>query len=362
MTTTGRAVADAVARDLGGEVRALPTDGCKEFVIVVAGGRAPVLVREFPASLGACVPSGPAIVDGAANFDAPRISEIVEGAKAWLAKRDVAVVSMYGIAVALLDAFTAQLDEAWLAHTPGTADPTELWLSSPQRDAGSVGVFPAKIVIWIGTSARSFSLTTLAEVATALPSILAAVREQRARFERHIAASARIRTAAAELTAKLAERTKLPTTVVHGGFVRHDSSEHATITCGTRRVVIDMIDDEIRVHAGLVGKSGFACKLDELDADFDHVFSQIVSALAEARARLTVGDLRVRARYRVIDDWKGLPAGDEVTFVGLDDIDNHYGEYQFDTTDGQRIIVGGDCSHPETGPLSEVHLYLERVE
>jgi hypothetical protein len=353
---TAREVATAIARPLGGEVRALPTDGV-ELVVVVPGGRVPVLVREFPSSLGACVPRGVAVVGPVSTFDAARIAELVASARAWLAKRDPEIVSMYGLAIALLDTLATGRGERWIASTPGTPDPTELWLHAPNRDAGSVGVFPTKAVIWLGMTALTFSMTTLAELGAARPRIMAAVAEQRARFERHVAASARISATADALAARLAAHTKLPSTVSRSGTASYAFAESATIASGTRQVTLTVVDDAIRIHAGLTGKDGFECGIDDLDRDFD----LIVAALAEARVKLTVGDLRVRMRYRVREAWQGLAAGDEVTYAGLDDIDNHYGEYLFDTVDGRRITVGGDCSHPESGPLRDVHRYLEPV-
>jgi len=353
---TGRQVAQAIADAIGGEVRELPTDGLPEFLVVVPTGRVPATARDFAnGSVGACVPRGVVVVEKPTTVDA-KLPELIESARDWLARRDPEVVSMYGLAIELLEILHASSGERWTTSSPGIAEPTELWLHPPQFPAGSVGVFPTRVMVRIGMTERTFPMTTLAELADATPRILAAIREQRAAFDRNAITSDQISATAERLAARLRE-ADIAVKLLLGGATLPAGTLRATLRCGNRDIVIDTVDDAAVVQIGPRGRD-FTCALAEADTRFD----DLVAALAASRKRLTLADLSAGKTYRVLDGFRGTAPGDTVTFVGFDDLDNHYGEYVFQTSTGERIAVGGDYCYPDNTELGETHRYLEPIE
>jgi len=345
---TGREVAETIARALAGEVRELPTEGESARLVVMPGGRAPVLVRDFPRAVGACVPRGIGIIER--TLDAANVAAVVASARDWLAKGDPDVVSMYGLALAMLALLQTELGERWFARMLGIPDPADLWLSGPSD--GSVGVFPTQIIVWVGMTARTFPMSTLAELASMRTELLAAVTAQRASYQRHVETSAQIRDAAEPLAKRLTKQLGLAAKVRIAGVITHNGGEEATIEIGNRKVTIKLEDDVVRIHGGGSGRDGFDGTLDELDAQFD----DLVAAVMRAHKQLTLADLEPGARYRVLKAIGQLTAGTVVTFVAYHDIDNHYGEYVFSQGD-QELVVGGDYSSDRT-ELGQTHRYL----
>ena len=80
------------------------------------------------------------------------------------------------------------------------------------------------------------------------------------------------------------------------------------------------------------------------------------------RPPLTIRRLVPGRRYRVLETIDELQRGATVVFRMFDDIDNHYGRYEFETTGGQRVGVGGDYCTPENSALGETHRYLEELD
>jgi len=351
---TAREVASAIAREIGGAVRHLPDAGPDDaqFAVVTVDGRAPMMVREYRTGpLGACVPGALSHCGAAAEFDPARMASFVAATYGWL-RAHPDTPSMYGVALALLDAL-ADVGAPWAVSIPSPTDPTELWLQS--ATASNIGVFPDRTIV-----DRTYKTTTRSQLEAALPRIVDDVRASLGQIERYREAGARIDAAAAALVGRLAAGTSLPTRIERSHQRVDASTLVVQLACGDRKVrlLLDQGTREMRVHAGIAGRGDVECALDEVDARM----ADLRAALAAARATLTVGDLRVNARYRVLEKVGELAAGDEVTFKGLDDIDNHYGEYLFERVDGKRLVVGGDCSTPENGPLGDAHLYLARVE
>lgn len=57
--------------------------------------------------------------------------------------------------------------------------------------------------------------------------------------------------------------------------------------------------------------------------------------------------LQPNATYSVLADLGDLRKGDVVTFVGFDDVDNHYGIFVFTDANGSVLEVSGDFSGPQ---------------
>ena len=51
-------------------------------------------------------------------------------------------------------------------------------------------------------------------------------------------------------------------------------------------------------------------------------------------------------RYRVLYDVGDLKKGEIVSFIGFDDVDNHYGIFVFNNDSGKILEVTGDFSGP----------------
>jgi len=97
----------------------------------------------------------------------------------------------------------------------------------------------------------------------------------------------------------------------------------------------------------------------ELAAD---AVSRLVRLTRPVYTRLALHHLEPGKRYRVLETLQELQRGDIVVFRLFDDIDNHYGRYEFETPGGRRVAVGGDFSTPEHSPLAETHRYLEELD
>ena len=80
------------------------------------------------------------------------------------------------------------------------------------------------------------------------------------------------------------------------------------------------------------------------------------------RESLTIERITVGQRYRVLQSIGELREGMVVRFIGFEDIDNHYGVYEFAGPDGSKLAVGGDYSTPRNSPLGQAHRYLKPVE
>jgi hypothetical protein len=74
---------------------------------------------------------------------------------------------------------------------------------------------------------------------------------------------------------------------------------------------------------------------------------------------VTIDQLAIGKRYRVRATVQELPQGAIVRFEGFNDLDNHYGAYEFSGADGKVLRVGGDFSTLRDSPLADVDRYLE---
>lgn len=76
----------------------------------------------------------------------------------------------------------------------------------------------------------------------------------------------------------------------------------------------------------------------------------------EKKLNLKAGD-----RFRVIQTIGKLSCGDEVTYVGFDDVDNHYGIFVFKNQSNQALEISGDFSGISDQFISEFTIALQRT-
>jgi hypothetical protein len=359
------AVAIALSADASGAVcRELPshTDSTA-FGVVLADGCVPVLVRQ--AGTGMVSTTGPATSSsrswhiGMAPAPAALASvsdEVVAAVKAWLAAPGPHPPTLAEIALEASALLSAAFDERWTVSLPGTPDPREMAIHPPDRAAAHVGVFPGRLVM-----ARTTDLLVRdrGDVSRQRDSIVAAVREQRARYKKNLALSDSIRELADALASRLSLRFSSKYTVSTWRWPSYEGALFARISDDARRAVVDLTADEwgVRVHAGAPGELGWAGQ----GTDADAMTEPIALAIERMGTTLTVDRLVPDRLYRVIGDLPGASLGDILRFQRIDEVDNHHSEYVFVTGDGRTLKVGGDFSTPEASPLAEVHRLLEEA-
>jgi hypothetical protein len=340
-------VADTLAAELGGHAREVPSDPSGTHVIVLPDGRMPLLVRDFGHTQGVCLWYGRSWSLGAGPLDATTLAEIVADTRAWADATSRETVTLYEAAlhgaITLSDAF----GERWTISFPGVPSPQEAWLHGTQFDAASVGVGRAK----------AFFVVTRGELASCSERLVATVREQLAAYQTNVALSERVRARAEQLAAKLGERLGIACRVDCWTRPTHWGASDAHVLGGPSELARVFVQSgEVRVHAGLVGDDGWE------GSDSDTQFEAIVAAIEHAARTLTIERITVGHRYRVLQSIGELREGMVVSFIGFDDIDNHYGVYEFAGPDGAKLGVGGDYSTPRNSPLGQAHRYLQPVD
>ena len=115
-------------------------------------------------------------------------------------------------------------------------------------------------------------------------------------------------------------------------------------------------DGKIWVHAGVMGERGWE------GLAGDAALEAIVAAVARASRTLTIDRLIPGQRYRVIRSIDQLHEGMIVRYIGINDVDNHYGIGEFEGPDGQTLGVHGDYSTRSASPLGPAYRYLEPLE
>lgn len=361
-----RGMAAAIAAATQGEVLEVAGD-YPALAVALPSGEVPILICAVHDTFYVNTADGGSWVERAGADAARAVPEVAARARAWAASHP-GRVTMLALAIELAGALSAAFDERWKVSIPGAPIPKEMWLRGADHDAASVGVFvDGRAVVWVGDEAREVSTHDHAALAGTLEKVAAAVAEQRTRYQRHRDASEQIRALAAELTHKLAERLDEPGVSwewAAAGVPSHYRAIEAEIfrraRDGTRSHVATVFfaDARIRVHAGVPGRDGWDDVLTSVDAQL----GEIAAAIARRLRMLSIDDLRPGKRYRVLQDLQELEKGQIVRYRGLDDIDNHHGEYDFEAEDGRKLVVAGDCSTPSRGPLGEVHRYLEALD
>ena len=362
----------AIAVALGGVVVEVPSEQpVRQLAVALSDGRVPVLVRGFGHTIGANVAT---TAQWSLRPNADLIAAavpIAEAARDWAASHP-GTATMLDLALEVARAVAADRGERWTVGIPGTVAPTEMWLHGPSIDVASVGVSEGGVHLWIDGALRRHAAPTRGELAGACAFAVGAVREQAARYERHVALGARLEAATEELVRALAPRLPAVELVAsirgrptYAGAIRASIGWRAKKKRKTAaRIepceVVTLAADggAIGVHAGVVGPDGWEGELTSADAILDAV----IAAIERALETLTIERLTVGQRYRVLETTQELVAGTIVTYTGLDDIDNHYGRYVFVTSGGVEVAVAGDCSVPRHGPLRELHRILAEVD
>ena len=347
---TGLEAATAIAERVGGRAIEVPTAGRSEFIVTLADGRVPVLVREFAHTIGAYVAGGRSWT---AKLDDSAFGAIAAEANAWSTSRPADALTLYELATATANALAKEFTEAWTVSFPGVDKPREAWLQGANAAAASVGVFDRRIVVWVDRAARE--KTFGGRNALDFRDVFAAVRAQHTSYERNVEATKQVARAAYELARSLSAKLGQVTFLV-APDPRHDLVSTATLGCAGSHVEVTWKADAVWAHAGVSGKLGWDGELDE------HAYEAIASAILRAGKTLTLDKLRPNRRYRVREAFQELQRGTVVRFDGFNDIDNHHGRYEFIDDSGARVSVAGDFSVPESNEFSATYRYLEPID
>lgn len=359
-------ITDILTTALGGSVRELPSDdrsGRILRLVVLADQRMPLLVRDWGHTVGVCLVGVRGWQGRPAIFDAVLVREIVGATQAWASGQSLESATMFECAAVVVDRLAAHTGGPWTVSIPGVVVPRELWLNACAGSA-SVGVFSDAVRVWSGSHALETVLATRADlVATSsgLQAIAAAVDGQLAEHSRNVDLSRRVEAVAERLVDMLEPRLGAGVSS-RMGSASHSSSIRTHVEFagfGTVRVLAS--GGRVVVEAGLVGEQGWSGSGETFDA-IGSMVDPIVEALERARVTLTIEKLSVGCQYEVLEDLQALRAGMVVRFDGFDDIDNHYGRYEFTSRDGVRVAVAGDFSTPRHSPLCEAHRYLKVLD
>ncbi|MDN4058128.1 hypothetical protein QPK31_07775 [Massilia sp. YIM B02769] len=72
-------------------------------------------------------------------------------------------------------------------------------------------------------------------------------------------------------------------------------------------------------------------------------------------------DIRPDEEFLITNDIGDLKEGQRVTFVGFDDVDNHYGIFVFVDADDKVLEVPGDFSGPRHSSMTNLKLALSKM-
>jgi hypothetical protein len=356
---SGREIADVLAALLGGHVRVLPTPDRPDRLIVLGDGRVPLLVRDFGHTLGVCLVGVRGWHDRPASFLDAVVREIVVATQAWATSESHTRATMFECAGMLAEFLAAHTGGPWTVSIPGVEVPAEIWLH-PSEGSASVGVFADAVRVWNGSQSLEKVMVLRADLestSSSMRAIAIAVDGQLATHARNLDLAARIEAVSERLIARLEPRLGRCDRS-RTGLVSHFSAIQMSLGFSGWGVVrIFAKDGGVTVEAGLVGEQGWSGSDDVTDEMCD----AIVAALERAQRSLTIEKLVVGREYEVREDLQDLRAGMIVRFDGFDDIDNHYGRYEFTARDGRRVSIGGDFSHPRHSPLGETHRYLKEL-
>jgi len=355
---------DAVAVAVGGEARVIPTDHGAAWAVVMPSGAMPVLIVDYGHLVRVSILKVVSWDWTPEQTPEVLLGELAVASKTWLAEHPDRV-SLTELAVDLADHLGREFGNVWDVSIPGTVDPSEMWLHPPHRGTAAVGIFDQRAVIWLGDKATTLSVRNRGLLPSVREKTVAAVERQIAHYERHVALSEQIRAAANTLCSALGWSTVAP----QGRYAmvtRGDSSYESTIECritwnngGADFVVARLFggDNRVNLTAGVEGPLGWTGHIDRTEELTQSLADQIAKAFIVELTTLTVDKIAVGHRYRVLETIQGLVKGALVTFVGLDDIDNHYGSFDFTDDTGDKVSVTGDFSS-SGGPLREAYRYL----
>jgi hypothetical protein len=355
------ALAISIATAVEGSMIRVPSDYGVVRAVSLPTGEVPILIRDFGHSIGVGV-ADRSWSTRSGEDPAALIGEVAEAAKRWQAERP-GKVTIVELGLHLARGLALAFADRWSLSIPGTADPRELWLHGEDREASAVGVFPGSVVVWQGNDPERSSVAGRQDLERALAQVIKGAERQRLRYTENIELSREVREATARIASdlELAPPSGKAWSHAFGGIISHSGAEHGRVYWVAKNRIehevarIFVEDGEVRAEAGLHG--------DGWRGPFEATtpLGPLSEAIRVALETLTLEKLEVGARYKVIAPIGQLVSGATVTFRGLDDIDNHYGEYVFESESGDRWIVAGDCSSRAGNPLREVHKHLAPV-
>ncbi len=359
-------VADAIAVAVGGTVRVVPTDYSAARAVVFPQGGTPVLVVGYVRLVRVNVSTKSWHWVPGEPLDL--VAAVAATATAWVTTNPERV-SLIELSLDLADTLGQTFGDAWDISIPGTVDPSEMWLHGSSRNAASVGVFNQRVVVWVDGKSRSTDVGSRGALPSVRSTVVAAVKAQHAFYQRNLVLSEQINAIAGALVSGLGQSSAAPQGSYRNatrGTTLHDSVVVSTIIWeygGVSRNVAHVTSDDgrVHIHAGLEGKLGWERTLDGTEV-LAELVEHIAAAFMLELTTLTIDRLCVGQRYRVLESIGDLVAGTVVTFAYFDDIDNHYGRYEFTDESGKTVSVGGDFSTPRNSPLGETHRYLAEVK
>jgi hypothetical protein len=364
---SGHEIADALAAALSGTVHELPTEDRFDRLVVLADGRAPLVVRDWGHTLGVCLVGVQGWHARPTKFVDALVREIVAATQAWAKSESRERATMFECAAVLVEFLAAHTGGPWTASLPGVVVPAEVWLR-PREGSASVGVFSDAVRVWVGGGSSSQHLiervlATRAELdvtSSSMRAIAAAVDEQLAEHARNLDLALRIEAVAERLIALLEPRLGAGARS-RMSLASHFSSVEIVVAFPRgNEVRIYANDGRVIVEAGLVGEQGWLGSSETVD-DVGGMIDPILEALERARQSLTIERLVIGREYEVRENLQELRTGMVVRFDGFNDIDNHYGRYEFTSRDGRSVAVAGDFSSPRHSPLGETHRYLKVI-
>ena len=360
-STHAHEVAVAIASALGGEVRAIPTDGSRvELAVAVPGGALPLRVYEQVSHVAAeegHTSAGIQLVTqqlwsirDVADL-APVVAEIAAATRAWAAEHGDQVTALE---LALDAATTLSLEYGAPFHVTASAPPHTMVVR-----AEAIAASRLEITTRPGTQGPVRTRATLVRDRWAA---VADVREQIAavRLGRELVQLGRARVHAVH-AALVAAGIAPPAGAWHVN--EHVASTELSWSDARRAYVVLQAHEErgaVVAHAGLRGvrtADGWDGDL----ADLPAALPAVTAAIQRQCAALTVDRLVVGQRYRVRETLPPLTAGALVTYGGLDDIDNHHGKFDFTAEDGSPLAIYCDPSSPDFSALGDTGRYLEEV-
>jgi hypothetical protein len=361
VSEAARTLAQSIATGLDASVHALPCAAPQSaHVVQLADGRVAVLVQSTQKHLGVTLGTrGWHQLIGAP--DATLVADVVAAARQWASSKPVDKVTTFELARDLPAALAAAVPEGgpWRVSVDGTFERVRFAIRGANVDAAAVNVDEDGV-----TAVRKMPVAKRGALESVRGLVIEQVRAQLASYAKNVALRQRMTDVATELTQRLPWRARVQCTM-SGPFSTATWGWACVITIACRdarggaEVRLTGERDRVHVHAGLGAPRGWSGEVDVVD---DASLAAIADAVEKALATLTLDKLQVGARYRVRETIDGLVAGSVVTFQGYDDVDNHYGSYDFVDATGKKVGVGGDYSTPHTSTLgADTGRYLERL-
>lgn len=354
-----RSFASELATRYGGRVVEVEASDLEtSLAIELPGGRVPALIRGYRRAFGVWVPGRLGHLDAPRASGADLLARAERAIRTFVDSTAESESTLIELALRVRERLDAEFGERFSVGFPGVAEPSEVWLHPSDHDTASVGVFPGRLIVWVDSEAHEARVPARDALAPALDAVVRGVALQRERYREHVAASAEVVALGQRLVERLGAalgrsfESVLEFRPTHSGATRARLVER-----GTRRAVAEVRAQRTDVSVELVPGASAPIASTAIDADFERFAESVRRSLD----RLSLDGLVRGARYRVRDAIGGLLPGVCVTFLGFEDVDNHYGAYRFRAVDGAEVSVTGDFSAPHRHAFYATDRYLEPV-